>query len=107
MPRNTRAFGKIIDTKNHEDGVFPGLSRPFESPVYRPATGRSVAVRSGFLVNGKVGRRIVNSVNYELPGGIGDAAKAFIATQAALRRKPADTLMTPAGTKSFYPIFAT
>lgn len=59
---------------------------PFDSPTYRRAVRRSVAVLSDFLVNGRVNRRIVHRVNHALPGQIGDAAKAFIASQAELRR---------------------
>lgn len=59
---------------------------PFNSPTYRRAVRRSVAVLSDFLVYGKVNRRIVHHVDHALPGQIGDAAKAFIASQAELRR---------------------
>ena len=59
---------------------------PFDSATYKRAVRRSVAVLSDFLVNGRVSRRIVHRVNYELPGEIGDTAKAFIASQAELRR---------------------
>lgn len=59
---------------------------PFDSPTYRRAVRRSVAVLSDFLVHGRVSRRIVHMVNHELRGEIGDAAKAFIASQAELRR---------------------
>lgn len=59
---------------------------PFDSPTYRRAVRRSVAVLSDFLVHGRVSRRIVHRVNHELPGEIGNAAKAFITSQAELRR---------------------
>ncbi len=59
---------------------------PFNSPTYRRAVRRSVAVLSDFLNHGRVSRRIVHRVHYELPGEIGDAAKAFIVSQAELRR---------------------
>lgn len=59
---------------------------PFNSSTYRRAVRRSVAVLSDFLAHGKVSRRIVNRVNHELPGEIGDTAEAFIASQAELRR---------------------
>jgi site-specific recombinase XerD len=59
---------------------------PFDSPTYRRAVRRSVAVLSDFLVHGRVNRRIVHRVNHALPGQIGDAAKAFISSQAELRR---------------------
>lgn len=59
---------------------------PFDSPTYRRAVRRSVAVLSDFLVHGRVSRRIVHRVNHELRGEIGDAARAFIASQAELRR---------------------
>lgn len=59
---------------------------PFDSPTYKRAVQRSVAVLSDFLVHGIVNRRIVHRVNHELPGEIGDAAKAFIVSQAELRR---------------------
>lgn len=59
---------------------------PFDSPTYRRAVRRSVAVLSDFLVHGRVSRRIVHLVNHELRGEIGDTAKAFIASQAELRR---------------------
>lgn len=76
-----------ITVYNIQEGeTFLSLPLPFESPTYRRAIRRSVAVLSDFLVNGKVSRRIVNRVNYELSGEIGDAAEAFIATQAELRR---------------------
>jgi len=65
---------------------FISLPLPFESATYRRAVCRSVAVLSDFLLHGKVSRRIVHRVNYELPGEIGDAAEAFIASQAELRR---------------------
>ncbi|MDF7821409.1 tyrosine-type recombinase/integrase [Runella sp. MFBS21] len=58
---------------------------PFDSATYKRAVRRSVAVLSDFLLNGKVSRRIVHRVNYELPGEIGDAAKAFIASREELR----------------------
>ena len=44
---------------------------PFDSPTYRRAVRRSVAVLSDFLVHGRVSRRIVHRVNHELPGEIG------------------------------------
>lgn len=69
-----------------EGEAFLSLPLPFESPTYRRAVRRSVAVLSDFLVHGKVSRRIVHRVNYELPGEIGETAEAFIATQAELRR---------------------
>lgn len=59
---------------------------PFNSPTYRRAVRRSVAVLSDFLAHGRVRRRITHRVNYELPGEIGHAAEAFIASQAELRR---------------------
>jgi site-specific recombinase XerD len=65
---------------------FVNLPLPFESATYKRAVRRSVAVLSDFLVHGKVSRRIVHRVNYELPGEIGDAAEAFIASQAEFRR---------------------
>jgi integrase len=65
---------------------FINLPLPFNSPTYRRAVRRSVAVLSDFLVHGRVHRRIVHRVNHELPGEIGDAAKAFIASQEELRR---------------------
>jgi integrase len=65
---------------------FIGLPLPFESATYRRAVRRCVAVLSDFLVRGEVSRRIVHRVNYELSGEIGDAAEAFIASQAELRR---------------------
>jgi len=74
----------IYTTQVGED--FISLPLPFESATYRRAVRRSVAVLSDFLVHGKVSRRIVHRVNYELPGEIGDAAEAFIASQAELRR---------------------
>lgn len=58
----------------------------FDSATYRRAVRRSVAVLSDFLIHGRVSRRIVHRVNHELPGEIGDGAKAFIASQAELRR---------------------
>jgi site-specific recombinase XerD len=59
---------------------------PFDSPTYRRAVRRSVAVLSDFLTNRRVSRRIVNRVNYELPGEIGRTAEAFIEWQGELRR---------------------
>lgn len=59
---------------------------PFNSPTYRRAVRRSVAVLSDFLAYGKVSNRIVRRVNHELPGEIGYAAEAFLASQAELRR---------------------
>lgn len=59
---------------------------PFNSATYKRAVRRSVAVLSDFIVHGKVNKRIVQRVNYELSGEIGNAAKAFIASQAELRR---------------------
>lgn len=74
----------VYTTRVGED--FISLPLPFESPTYRRAVRRSVAVLSDFLTRGAVSRRIVHRVNYELPGEIGDAAEAFIASQAELRR---------------------
>lgn len=65
---------------------FIDSPRPFDSATYRRAVRRSVAVLSDLLIHGRVSRRIVHRVNHELPGEIGDAAKAFIASQAELRR---------------------
>ncbi len=59
---------------------------PFNSPTYRRAVRRSVAVLSDFLAHGLVSRRIVNRVNHELSGEIGSTAEAFIESQAELRR---------------------
>ncbi|HRE68880.1 MAG TPA: site-specific integrase [Cyclobacteriaceae bacterium] len=69
-----------------EGETFLSLPLPFESPTYRRAVRRSVAVLSDFLINRKVSRRIVHRVNYELPGEIGAVAESFIASQAELRR---------------------
>ena len=74
----------IYTTQVGED--FISLPLPFESATYRRAVRRSVAVLTDFLIHGKVSRRIVHRVNYELPGEIGDAAEAFITSQADLRR---------------------
>jgi len=65
---------------------FNNSPLPFNSPTYRRAVRRSVAVLSDFLVHGRISRRIIHRVNHELPGEIGDAAKAFIASQVELRR---------------------
>lgn len=64
---------------------FVASRPPFDSATYRRAVRRSVAVLSDFLVHGKVSKRIVHPVNHQLPGEIGDAAKAFIASRAELR----------------------
>lgn len=65
---------------------FIGSPLPFNSPTYRRAVRRSIAVLSDFLAHGKVSNRIVPRVNHELPGEIGCAAEAFLASQAELRR---------------------
>lgn len=65
---------------------FMNSPLPFNSPTYRRAFRRSVAVLSDFLLHGHVRRRIVNRVNYELSGEIGSTAESFIASQAELRR---------------------
>ena len=65
---------------------FLSLPLPFDSPTYKRAVRRSVAVLSDFLTHGKVSSRIVHRVYYDLPGDIGSAAEAFIASQAELRR---------------------
>jgi site-specific recombinase XerD len=75
---------KVYTTQVGES--FIGQPLPFESPTYRRAVRRSVAVLSDFLIRGEVSRRIVHRVYYELAGEIGDAAEAFITTQAELRR---------------------
>lgn len=59
---------------------------PVGSGSYMRAVRRSVRVLSDFLVHGRIRKRIVHHVNHELPGEIGDAAKAFIASQSELRR---------------------
>lgn len=74
----------IYTTQVGED--FIRLPLPFDSATYKRAVRRSVAVLSDFLVHGNVSRRIVHRVNYQLPGEIGEAAEAFIASQAELRR---------------------
>lgn len=77
-------FITIYTTQVGDD--FISLPLPFDSATYKRAVRRSVAVLSDFLVHGNVSRRIVHRVNYELSGEIGEAAEAFIASQAELRR---------------------
>lgn len=47
---------------------------------------RTIYVLTDFLLSGKVGKRIVQYVNHELPGEIGKVATEFIDSQAKLRR---------------------
>lgn len=48
---------------------------------------RSVFLLTDFLFCGKIRSRIVQYVNHELPGEIGEAAKNFIALMTSMRRK--------------------
>jgi len=61
-------------------------SIPVMSDSYMRTIRRNVHVLTDFLLYGKVRKRIIQYVYHELPGEIGEAAFAFIESQAKLRR---------------------